>query len=118
MATSLGISSLIFFFPAIEFSVKSVSTSIFPIHSETQALGTNLMYMKLNQLAPHPWVFMAQNLLLITKERLCSLLEKFQKSWRDNGRGVLRGKVPVEMKRKALQKGTLNPRYSRKIRAF
>ena len=100
MTTSLGISSLIFFFPAIEFSVKSVSTSIFPIHSETQALGTNLMYMKLNQLASHSWVFVAQNLLLITQERLCSLLEKFQKSWRDNGRGVLRGKVPVRWSEK------------------
>lgn len=82
----------------MEFSMKSVSTSRFPIHYETQALGTNLMYIKLNQLASHPWVFVAQNLLLITKERLCSWLEKFQKSWRDDGRGVVRGKVPVQMK--------------------
>ena len=78
--------------------MKSLPTSRFPIHYETQALGTNLMYIKLNQLASHPWVFVAQNLLLITKERLCSWLEKFQKSWRDDGRGVVRGKVPVQMK--------------------
>lgn len=93
MTTSLGTSSLWFYFFLPCHGEESVPTSTFPVHYETRALGSNLMNIQFNQLASCPWVFVAQTLLLIAKERLCPWLEEFQKSCRDNGGEVLRGKV-------------------------